>query len=378
MPEIVLFGATGYTGRLTARAMVARGSKPVLAGRNEAALKALATELGGLAVRVADVADAASVRAIVKGGDVLVTTVGPFARYGKPALDAAIASKAHYLDSTGEPAFIRQVFEEYGPRARGAGTALLTAFGYDYVPGNTVAAAALERAGKQAVRVDVGYFFVGPVAMSQGTATSIAGAMIDPGLLFRNGALRPGYGGVETRSFDVDGKPVKGVSVPGTEGVALPASYPQLTDVHVYLGVGAAAPVLSAVSRAQRVLLASPSYKRLLGKVSERLVSSGKGPSDEARASTGAHVIGIAYDAAGKVLATAELRGVNVYTYTAGILAWGAQQALEGRLKSSGALGPVGAFGLDALIEGNREAGFELGVAPGRAERDQASTTDVS
>lgn len=378
MPEIVLFGATGYTGRLTARAMVARGLKPVLAGRNEAALTALATELGGLAVRVADVADAASVCAIVKAGDVLVTTVGPFARYGKPALDAAIACRAHYLDSTGEPAFIRQVFEEYGPRARAAGTAFLTAFGYDYVPGHAVAAAALESAGSRAVRVDIGYFFVGPVAMSQGTATSIAGAMIDPGLLFQNGALRPGYGGVKTCSFDVDGKKVKGVSVPGTECVALPTSYPRLTDVNVYLGVGTAAPVLSAISRGQQVLLASPLYKRLLGTLAERLVSSGQGPSDDARASTGAHVIGIAYDAAGKALATAELRGVNVYTYTAGILAWGAEQALHGKLKGSGALGPVGAFGLDELIEGNREAGFELTVTPRRRERSESSTTNLS
>ena len=48
MPDIVLFGATGYTGRLTAHAMVARGLKPVLAGRNRDALKALAKELGGL------------------------------------------------------------------------------------------------------------------------------------------------------------------------------------------------------------------------------------------------------------------------------------------------------------------------------------------
>lgn len=362
MPDIVLFGATGYTGRLTARAMVARGLRPVLAGRNKAALSALATELGGLGVRVADVGNAVSVRKMVRTGDVLVSTVGPFARYGKPALDAALAGKAHYLDSTGEPAFIRQVFEQYGPRARAAGTGFLAAFGYDYVPGHTVAAAALEKAGSKAVRVDIGYFFVGPVAMSQGTATSIAGAMLEPGLLFQNGALQPGYGGVQTCSFDVDGKPVKAISVPGSECVALPASYPQLTDINVYLGVGAAAPLFSAVSRAQQLLLRLPLYKRVLAMLADRFVSSGKGPGDEERESTGSHVIGIAYDAAGRALATAELRGVNVYTYTAGILAWGAEQALNGKLQGSGALGPVRAFGLDALVAGNREAGLELSV----------------
>ncbi|MFP5441904.1 MAG: saccharopine dehydrogenase family protein [Gammaproteobacteria bacterium] len=362
MPDIVLFGATGYTGRLTARAMVARGLRPVLAGRNRDALEALAGELGGLEVRVADVAKPVTVRKIVKSGDVLVSTVGPFARYGKPALDAALAGKAHYLDSTGEPAFIRQVFEQYGPRARAAGTAFITAFGYDYVPGHTVAAAALEKAGKNAVRVDVGYFFIGKVAMSQGTASSVASAMLEPGMLFNNGALQPGYGGLQTRKFNVDGKQVNALSLPASECIALPVSYPQLTDVNVYLGIGAVAPVFSAVSHAQSVLLRLPLYKRAVGWLANRVGSSGQGPSDEQRAQTGAHVIGIAYDAAGNALATAELRGVNVYTYTAGILAWGAEQALNDRLQTSGALGPVRAFGLEALIEGNREAGFDLTV----------------
>ena len=83
MPEIVLFGATGYTGALTARAMVDRGLAPVLAGRNAAALQSLAARLGGLRVRVADVADAASMARLVSAGDVLVSTVGPFARHGQ-------------------------------------------------------------------------------------------------------------------------------------------------------------------------------------------------------------------------------------------------------------------------------------------------------
>lgn len=362
MPDIVLFGATGYTGRLAAHAMVARGLKPVLAGRNRDALKSLAKELGGLPVRVADVADPVSVRKIVNTNDVVVSTVGPFVRYGKPALDAALAGKAHYLDSTGEPSFIRQVFEQYGERARAAGKAFLTAFGYDYVPGHTVAAAALEKAGKQAVRVDVGYFFVGKVAVSQGTFSSLAGAMLEPGMGYSNGALQPVFGGVRTRSFDVDGKSVKAMSVPGSECFALPVSYPRLVDVNVYLGVGPVTPLLSGFARAQPLLFRLPLYKRGMAWAANRVGSSGRGPSEEERAGTGSHVIGIAYDADGNELATAELRGVNVYTYTAGILAWGAEQALNDRLRTSGALGPVQAFGLEALVEGNREAGFELTV----------------
>ena len=133
--RIVLFGATGYTGELAARAMAKRGMQPVLAGRRREAVEALASELGGLEATTADVADPATVRALVERGDVLVSTVGPFARWGDAALDAAIDAGAHYVDSTGEPPFVRKVFEQGGPRAEQAGSLLLTAMGYDWLPG---------------------------------------------------------------------------------------------------------------------------------------------------------------------------------------------------------------------------------------------------
>ena len=150
--RIVVFGATGYTGDLIARALVDRGARPVLAARNEARVRALAEELGGLEWAVADVERPDSVRALVERGDVLVSTVGPFARWGEPAVQAAIAAGAHYLDSTGEGSFIREVFERFGPGAQAAGCGLVTAFGYDWVPGNLAGALALRDAGEAATQ----------------------------------------------------------------------------------------------------------------------------------------------------------------------------------------------------------------------------------
>ena len=116
--RIVVFGATGYTGRLTAEALVARGARPVLAARSRDRVEALAAELGGVETAVADVGDPGSVRALVERGDVLVATVGPFARFGQPAVQAAVAAGANYLDSTGEGSFIRDVLmpsSQYSP-----------------------------------------------------------------------------------------------------------------------------------------------------------------------------------------------------------------------------------------------------------------------
>src|SRR5215217_4539455 len=130
--RIVVFGATGYTGRLVAERLVAHGERPVLAGRSEERLAELSGRLGGLETVKADAMRQNSVFAAVEKGDVLVATVGPFAKWGAPAVRAAIAAGATYMDSTGEPAFIRRVFEEFGPPAERAGATLLTAMGYDY------------------------------------------------------------------------------------------------------------------------------------------------------------------------------------------------------------------------------------------------------
>src|SRR2546421_4716377 len=151
--RIVVFGATGYTGRLVADALVELGARPVLAARSAEKVEQMAEELGGLETQTADVAQPKTVRALVESGDVLVSTVGPFQRFGDPALDAAIDGRAAaYIDSTGEAPFIQRVFEVTGPRAKRARCALLTAFGYDFVPGNLAAALALREAGEGARR----------------------------------------------------------------------------------------------------------------------------------------------------------------------------------------------------------------------------------
>src|SRR3954463_12968786 len=150
--RIVVFGATGYTGRLVAERLVAQGARPVLAGRDEARLSELASALGGLETARADAMRQNSVFDLVESGDVLVSTVGPFVKWGLPAARAAIAAGATYLDSTGEAAFIRRVFEELDAPARRSGAALLTAMGYDFAPGSLAGALALEEAGGAAAR----------------------------------------------------------------------------------------------------------------------------------------------------------------------------------------------------------------------------------
>jgi short subunit dehydrogenase-like uncharacterized protein len=359
--RIVVFGATGYTGRLTAEALVARGERPVIAGRSRERLGALASELGGLDTAVADVGQPESVHALVGEGDVLVATVGPFVRFGHPAVEAAIANSAHYVDSTGEPPFIREVFERYGAGAARAGSALLTAMGYDWVPGNLAGALALERAGEDAVRVDTGYFFTGSQnGISGGTRASMVGAIAAPSYVWRDGRIVTERGARRLRSFDVDGEQRAGVSVGASEHFGLPPLAPRLREVNAYLGwFGSASRPMQIGSAAGSVMLALPGARALVDWLGERFVKgSTGGPDEAARAQSGSHVVGIAYDEGGRALSEVHLTGVNGYTFTAGMLAWSAVRAAGGGLQGTGALGPVEAFGLRELEAGAAEAGI--------------------
>jgi len=366
--RVVLFGATGYTGRLTAEAMVGRGLRPVLAGRNRERLRRLAADLGGeLETAVADVSDPPSVRALVDRGDVLVTTVGPFVRWGEHAAAAATTAGAHYLDSTGEPPFIREVFERYGPMAEGTGSGMLTAFGYDWVPGNLAAGIALRRAGDQAVRVDAGYFTTGRAEPSGGTTASMMGIVGAPAFAYRDGRVRIERSAKHHRTFTVGSKRLDGVSVGASEHFTLPRIAPQLREVNVYLGwFGPASRAMQLASGGLSVAMKLPGVEGLRRAATERLgAGSSGGPDADARAQAGSHVVAIAYDNAGRELSEVHVAGVDGYTFTGRILAWGAARAADGALRRTGALGPIEAFGLDELTAGCAEAGISEQSAGG-------------
>jgi short subunit dehydrogenase-like uncharacterized protein len=360
----VVFGATGYTGRLVTEELIRHGTRPVLASRSEDKLSALSAELGGLETVPADVARPDTVKRLVGRGDVLVTTVGPFLRWGRPAVEAAVAAGAHYIDSTGEGTFIREVFESYGPAAESAGCALLTAFGYDFVPGNLAGAVALERAGARATRVDVGYFVTGAGmgGMSGGTRASAAAMISEPGFAWRDGRVVTERIALRTRRFPVDGKEQAAVSIPSTEHFALPLLAPGLREVNVYLGwFGAMSRPMQAVSLGTSLALKVPGLKSLFGSAAGRIVkTSTGGPGPEDRARGGSHVVAIAYDAGGSPVSEVHITGVDVYTFTGAIMALAAIRAAAGAIRGSGALGPVEAFGLGALRAGCAQAGLEV------------------
>ena len=358
--RIVLFGATGYTGTLTAEQLASQRIRAVLAGRNRARLESLARRLGGdFTVATADVADPASVAALVERGDVMLTTVGPFTRLGDVAARAAVDAGAHYVDSTGEPGFVRRVFEHYGPAAERAGVTMLTAFGYDYVPGHVAGALALEDGGPQAVQVEVGYFNANQ-RLSGGTVASLLGAAREPQFAWQDGRLVTERSGARTARFDLGSRRASGLSFGGSEHLALPRSYPRLHTVGTYLGwFGPFTEMMRLAGPAQAALGAIPGVPGLVDRLSARIApGSTGGPDAAARARSKSTIVAVARDASGAPLATVRLHGVDAYTLTGRLLAWGAVQLRDGPPPPAGALGPIEAFGLDTMVRALAGAGL--------------------
>ncbi len=362
--QIVVFGATGYTGRLTAEALVRRGQKPVLAARNATRLNQLVGELGGgLETRVADVSRPETVHALAEKGDVMVATVGPFVKWGDPAAEAAVKSGAHYLDSTGEPPFVRKVFEYGGPRAERSGTVAMTAMAYDWVPGNLTGALALSEA-EGAVGVRIGYFATGSGigGMSGGTRASLMGTLTEPSFQFRGGKVMSERGAKKLYAFDVAGKTRQAVSVGTSEAYSLPRVYPGLRDVEVYLGwFGPQSRAMQVFSFVGAGFTKIPGVRSATGAIVERFVkTSTGGPDEEARKGTRSVFVAEALGSAGEVLSRVETEGINSYEFSGRVLAWAAEAtaAATAAQVGAGARGPVEAFGLARLEAGVAECGI--------------------
>ncbi|MFJ5780071.1 saccharopine dehydrogenase family protein [Streptomyces sp. NPDC093094] len=139
--DIVLFGATGFVGRLTAEYLAAHAPEELrwaVAGRDEARLERLRESLPGKGAEVgvlrADVADPASVRALAEQARVVASTVGPYVRYGEELVAACAEAGTDYLDLTGEPEFVDLMYVRHDARARETGARLVHACGFDSVP----------------------------------------------------------------------------------------------------------------------------------------------------------------------------------------------------------------------------------------------------
>ena len=164
--DIVLYGATGFVGKLTAEYLARAGgdARIALAGRSPDRLKAIREKLGESAqswpVLQADASSPPTLDALAAQAQVVVTTVGPYSRYGLPLVAACAAAGTDYADLTGEPPFIRDSIDLYHKQALDTGARIVHACGFDSIPSDLTVYALYRRALEDGAGELVGTDFV--------------------------------------------------------------------------------------------------------------------------------------------------------------------------------------------------------------------------
>ncbi|UMB71248.1 saccharopine dehydrogenase family protein [Mycobacterium paraterrae] len=150
--DIVLYGATGFVGKLTAEYLARAGgsARIALAGRSTDRLRAIRDTLGPSAqswqLLTADASSPKTLDAMAERTQVVITTVGPYSRYGLPLVAACAAAGTDYADLTGEPPFIRDSIDLYHKQAQDTGARIVHACGFDSVPSDLTVYALHRRA----------------------------------------------------------------------------------------------------------------------------------------------------------------------------------------------------------------------------------------
>jgi short subunit dehydrogenase-like uncharacterized protein len=335
---ILIYGATGYTGRLIAKAASDRGARPILAGRNLDKVKRVAEQLG-LSARAFDLGDPARVDAAIKNVSVVLCAAGPFSATSRPVADACLRNRVHYLDITGEI----DVFEALAARdaeAQARGVMLLPGVGFDVVPSDCLAAH-LKRRLPDANDLKL-YLSLG-ANMSRGTAKTMIEAIAAGTRLRRKGRIvSRDRAEVGSCDFGEGEKPTVQVSW-GDVATAFHSTGIPNIDVHFE-----ASPAISAFARTPwfvKSFLGLDPMQRLFKSQVYRLP---EGPSEVDRRAGQAVLVGQARNDQGQTVRS-RMRTPEGYSLTAATAVDAACRVVAGEIKP-GFQTPSRAFGADYIL----------------------------
>lgn len=205
----MIYGANGYTGELIAKYAKSLGQRPLLVGRSEAKIKALAEQLD-LPYQSIDLADTDRLQAALREVDLVVHCAGPFELTAAPMMDACIASKAHYLDITGELAVFEAAHQRH-QQAHEAGVVLCPGVGFDVIPTDCLAAQ-LKALLPDASELTLG--FDSASRMSRGTAKTSVRRLGEGGAVRKNGVITKVPLAYRTRRIDFGGGEKLAMTIP--------------------------------------------------------------------------------------------------------------------------------------------------------------------
>ena len=336
---LMIYGVTGYTGRLILEEALAKGLRPIVSGRNADEVRALATA-HGLEARPVSLSDAKALDEALQGVKVVLHCAGPFWRLGPPMISACMRVGAHYLDITGEIAVFEQCAAS-GAKAKSLGLTLLPGVGFDVVPSDCLAAH-LKRRLPTATELTLA--FTGGTGLSRGTATTMVEGIAQGGAVRRGGKIVRVPSAWKSLDVDFGDRVRHCVSIPwGDVSTAFHST--NIPDITVYTGMPKSTARWMRWARPIMPLLGTaPAQRYLKGRINART----PGPSAERRAGAQSRLWGEAKDASGNVVRSL-LVAPDGYSLTAMTAVGAAARVLAGTV-APGFQTPSTAFGADFIL----------------------------
>jgi len=305
--SVLVYGATGFTGRLVVRGLLDAGIEPILCGRNEASVQAMGGKLR-LRARTAVLEDLEVIYQALRGCRVLLNAAGPFGATAGRLVAACLRAGVHYLDISGEVDALESVAGMHR-EALAAGVMLLPGVGFDVVPSDCLALHVCRRlpdARKLTIAIS------GLDLMSRGSARTMAGEIAKGVRVRRDGRLTVVRAGALERGFDF-GEGGRACTAVSWGDVATAYYTTGVPDVEVYFDATPAVRSTLAASRALGPALSTSAWQTWLRTMVELLPD---GPSESERRRRRASIVAEALtDDNRRVLA--RLRLPEAYTFTA-------------------------------------------------------------
>jgi short subunit dehydrogenase-like uncharacterized protein len=341
----LIYGANGYTGELIAREAARRGMKPILAGRNRAAVEALANELG-LGSRIFSLTDASAITHGLKDCQLVLHCAGPFSHTARPMIDACLITHTHYLDITGEMA-VFEMAATYDAVAKLANVMLLPGVGFDVVPTDCLAAQ-LKAQLPTATHLTLALRGLG--IMSRGTTLTGLEGMAAGGTVRREGKLTPVPTAWKTRHIDFgDGRgPIATITIPWGD-VATAYYTTGIPNIEVHMAFKPWAGRFIKLSRYFSWLLGSALARRYF-RLQVKLMP--RGATATQRAHSISRIFGEVRDDSRRVV-TARLTTPDGYTLTVLTALAIVEQVLDGPQGGHHPIGfqtPAQAYGADFIL----------------------------
>lgn len=361
---VIVYAASGYTGRLTCDWLTRLRIPFVAAGRNQGRLDEVVREMRGKGADcVAQVAEHTprGLRGLFEGAKVVVNISGPFSLLGRDVVDAALASGCHYLDSTGEQDFMLDMMREFGPSFREAGLLLSPSAAFLWGPGTAAAEVCLETGGVDTLEV----IYAPPSLQTVASLQSMVRTFRRPGYEIANGELHL-MPVAAVRRFTIAGTGEVRKSVQTGAGEAtFFLGDSRVRSCNTYFASNDLARTVPFIRTWARLSNVIPG--RVLDRWSDALVVKLKRDPPAEEPESGRYVIMVNADGPGGHV-SAVLDGTSPYVVTGFLGAVGAQSVLEREVQRFGYASLAHAFGARYVLDRLEEVGTHMTLETGRRE----------